>query len=278
MSELRVKGVSLYYEEHGEGTPILCIHGTGSSAKVWGDAVQELASHGRTIVYDRRGCTRSERPDPYELTSVEEHADDAAALLQELHATPAIVIGRSYGGEIAVNLVERYPGLVKALVLLEPAILTLTAEAHAWEAALVDNVFLAAKAGGPEAGADCFYREVLGDKDWSRLPDDLRSMVLDNAPAILAELKGGSSRPDEGIITQLRKPVLVVSGATSPAPFRAVDEVLADLIPGSVHEIVEGGHLIDPAGPKVLAFLDEQLRAKAASPASAEGAGAPETE
>jgi esterase len=261
MSELRVKGVTLYYEEHGAGTPILCIHGTGSSAKVWGSAVDKLAGRGRIIAYDRRGCTRSERPDPYELTSVEEHADDAAALLQELHATPAIVVGRSYGGEIALNLLERYPGFVRALVLLEPAILTLTAEAHSWEGALVDNVLLAAGSGGPQSGAECFYREILGARGWAALPDELRTMVLDNAPAILAELKGGSSRPNEGILTQLHKPVLIVSSAESPPPFRAVDEVLADLIPGAVHEIVEGGHLIDAAGPKVLRFLDEHMDA-----------------
>jgi len=259
MSEIRVNGVSLYYEEHGDGVPILCIHGTGSSAKVWGAAVDELAKRGRTIIYDRRGCTRSERPEPYTMTSVGEHTEDAAALLQALKATPAVVIGRSYGGEIAVDLVQRYPGLVRALVLLEPAIVTMTAEAHAWEGALEANVAAAAATGGPEAGADCFYREILGDDGWAQLPATWRRMVLDNAPAILAELKGGSSRPDQEQLAHVRKPVLLVSGAASPPVFRAVDSVLADLIPGSRHEVVEGGHLIDPASTEVLAFLDGQL-------------------
>ena len=79
MSEIRVNGVSLYYEEHGAGEPILCIHGTGSSAALWVDAAAELATHGRAIVYDRRGFSRSERPEPY-VTDVHQHADDAAAL------------------------------------------------------------------------------------------------------------------------------------------------------------------------------------------------------
>jgi pimeloyl-ACP methyl ester carboxylesterase len=38
-----VNGVRLYYEEHGEGRPIACIHGTGGSAQVWGDALGQLA-------------------------------------------------------------------------------------------------------------------------------------------------------------------------------------------------------------------------------------------
>ena len=98
MPDARLNGIRLYYEQQGEGTPILCIHGTSSSALVWGEAVATLARLGRVIVYDRRGHTRSERPEAYERTSVSKHADDAAALLDGLRATPAIVIGRSYGG------------------------------------------------------------------------------------------------------------------------------------------------------------------------------------
>ena len=125
MSEVHVNGVRLYYEEHGDGDPILCIHGTSSSAMVWRPAaIDELSALGRVILYDRRGCTRSERPDPYE-TSVVQHAEDAAALLLALGAVPAVVIGRSYGGETAIELALRHTDLVRALVLLEAASLTL---------------------------------------------------------------------------------------------------------------------------------------------------------
>jgi esterase len=48
---------------------------------MWDDAVKELARLGRVISYDRRGCARSERPHPYELTTVTKQAEDAAALL-----------------------------------------------------------------------------------------------------------------------------------------------------------------------------------------------------
>jgi pimeloyl-ACP methyl ester carboxylesterase len=65
MPEVRVNGVRLYYEERGQGDPILCIHGTSDSAMVWRPtAIYEFATLGRVICYDRRGCTRSERPAP----------------------------------------------------------------------------------------------------------------------------------------------------------------------------------------------------------------------
>jgi esterase len=85
---------------------------------MWTDAVPELARLGRTILYDRRGSFRSERPNPY-ATNVHEQADDAAALVEALSAAPAIMIGRSYGGAITVDLALRYPELVRALALLE---------------------------------------------------------------------------------------------------------------------------------------------------------------
>ena len=88
-------GLDLYYEEHGHGPPILCIHGTSSSALVWERDVHEIAKHGRVITYDRRGCFRSERPKPYDTTTVADHTDDAAALLDALDATPAFIIARS---------------------------------------------------------------------------------------------------------------------------------------------------------------------------------------
>src|SRR5437899_4859085 len=130
MGEVHVNGVRLYYEEHGQGDPIVCIHGTSSSAMVWRPAaIDELSGLGRVILYDRRGCTRSERPDPYE-TSVVQHAEDAAALLDARDAVPAVVIGRSFGGETAIELALRHPSSVRALVLLEAALLTLDRGGH----------------------------------------------------------------------------------------------------------------------------------------------------
>jgi esterase len=84
--EARANGIRLYYEEHGDGAPIACVHGGGSSALLWGDAVVKLAGIGRAIAYDRRGCARSERPEPYESTTVAEQTDDAAFVAEHLGA------------------------------------------------------------------------------------------------------------------------------------------------------------------------------------------------
>jgi pimeloyl-ACP methyl ester carboxylesterase len=130
-----VNGIELYYEEHGSGSTILCIHGTSSSALAWVSAIPTLAELGRVVAYDRRGCHRSERPQPYETTTTQEHTDDARALLRALDAAPAVVIGRSYGGNIALDLAMRYPECVRATALLEAIPAGLSAEADVWESA-----------------------------------------------------------------------------------------------------------------------------------------------
>ena len=185
----RVNGVSLYYEEHGDGEPIVCIHGTSSAGAVvvWSGAAEELARRGRTIVYDRRGCFRSERPEPY-VTNVHEHADDAAGLIDALGAAPAIVIGRSYGGETAIDLALRYPDRVRSLVLLEAALLSASEEGRRLEAEIQERVNAAAEA-DMDSVAETFLRIVAGDATWEGFPRPAKEMLTANGPAIVAELR-----------------------------------------------------------------------------------------
>ena len=257
MTDVRVNGVRLHVEERGRGEPILGIHGTGSSALAWREAAETLSGLGRVIVYDRRGCTRSERPEPYR-TKVREHAEDAAALIGALDATPAIVIGRSYGGETGVELALAHPDLVRALVLLEAASLSLDPEARTWEETLVRRVEEAAER-DPSSVAETFLRVVLGDDGWASLPRRARQMFRDNGPAILAELLGGSFSASEEDLARISVPTLLVAGKDSPEMFGRVTERMAAVIPGSQLEWVTGGHMIDPAGPPVLAFVRSVL-------------------
>jgi len=265
MPEVPVNGVRLYYEEHGQGDPILCIHGTSSSAMVWRPAaIDELATLGRVICYDRRGCTRSERPAPYE-TSVAQHAEDAMGLLQALDAVPAVLIGRSYGGETAVELALRHPRTVRALVLLEAALLTLDKEAMVWAGELRAAVEAAA-ARDVSSVAETFLRRVLSDEQWESFRDPVRQMFVDNSPAILAEFRGPWLEATEADLARIQVPTLLVAGEASPPAFRRVTERMAASIPDSRTVLVGGGHFIDPGEPDVLKFVDEILGQRARLP------------
>ena len=270
MPDIQLPAIRLYYEERGEGAPILCIHGTSSSAIAWEGSAAELARHGRVITYDRRGCTRSERPEPYLVTSVSEHADDAAALLQALPATPAIVIGRSYGGEVAVDLVLRYPECVRGLVLLEGAPLSLVPETRKWDAELAERVISAADE-GIDTVAEALIRNVLGDAAWEQFPDQVKRMFTDNSPAILAEMRGGSLEVDAASLATIDVPALLVAATESPEAFRQCNDAMAAAMPHARTVLLGGGHMIDPSDPAVLDFIREVLADSAIGTATTQG-------
>lgn len=256
MPHTRVNGVQLYFEERGAGAPILGIHGAGSAAVFWEDAAERLSAIGRVITYDRRGSWRSERPRPYEVTSVREHADDTLALLRELAAEPAILVGRSYGATIALDLALRHPESVTGVALLEAGPLGVAAEYNDWFAA----VLRAAEEAEPDAIGETVMRAVFGA--WDELPRTWREIFSANGPALLAELRGGEHTATERL-HELAVPALVVTADESPEPIRLASEALGRLLPSAQSIRVGGDHAIDPAGQFVLDFVASLLRAPA---------------
>ena len=257
-----MNGIRLYYEEHGEGAPILCVHALGSSAIMWGDAVGELARRGRVITYDRRGCGRSERPEPYESTTVAEQADDAAALLADLDAMPAVVIARSYGGAVAVDMALRHADRVRALALLEGDALGLSPAGLEMTRRIRNRL---AKVAAND-GADAIYRTLIeefgGPGVWDSMPEEIRRILTANGPAALAELHYvEEDNPDADAFGTITQPTLLVAASESPPEQRQMTESMAEVLRNARLVRVGGGHMIDPATPEVLAFIEEVLEA-----------------
>jgi pimeloyl-ACP methyl ester carboxylesterase len=108
-------GTKIYWEEDGAGDPLLLIMGLGATLEWWHNIRPVLAARFRTILFDNRGVGRSDVPPaPY---SIEQMADDAAAVLDAAAVTRAHVVGLSMGGCIAQELVLRHPARVRSLVL-----------------------------------------------------------------------------------------------------------------------------------------------------------------
>lgn len=112
----RVNGIELYYEIHGDGEPVLLLHGLGSSTLDWERQVAALASAYQAIAFDVRGHGRSEKP--RERYTVQTFAADAAALIRHLRVGPVHVVGISMGGMIAFQLAVYAPELVQSLVIV----------------------------------------------------------------------------------------------------------------------------------------------------------------
>jgi 3-oxoadipate enol-lactonase len=101
---------------HGDGEPVLLIHGLGSSTRDWDPQVPELSKQFPVITFDVRGHGRSAKPK--ERYSVTLFAHDTAALIRQLGIGPVHVVGISMGGMIAFQLAVDAPHLVRSLVIV----------------------------------------------------------------------------------------------------------------------------------------------------------------
>ena len=113
-----VNGVRLACRVEGQGPPLLLLHGLGGSHDDWRKQVPEFARRYRVVAPDLRGFGASERQEPF---TVQQHARDAAALLEALGIPRAHVVGLSMGGAVAMELALSEPQRVAGLVLANTA-------------------------------------------------------------------------------------------------------------------------------------------------------------
>lgn len=115
MSRCEANGAVLHYEEHGDGVPIVLIHGGLASSAQWEPVVSELASGFRVITPDSRGHGRS--TNSATALSYPRLADDIAALISELELRRPVVGGWSDGGQVTLELGAKHPGVARALIV-----------------------------------------------------------------------------------------------------------------------------------------------------------------
>jgi pimeloyl-ACP methyl ester carboxylesterase len=121
MPQFNSQGIAIAYDVHGEGRPILLVHGFASSAEVnwvatgWVDTLVKAGY--QCIVIDNRGHGRSRKLYDPQLYFARIMAGDALALLDHLKIKSAPVIGYSMGARISAFLALHHPERVEALVL-----------------------------------------------------------------------------------------------------------------------------------------------------------------
>jgi pimeloyl-ACP methyl ester carboxylesterase len=246
MAFVKARGNSFYYEEQGEGPPILLIPPAGSTASTWGTLVSDLAGAGRVIAYDRRGYTRSGGE---VVRSAAEHTRDAAAVLDALGVGPAVVAGTSAGATIALDLAVRRPDLVRAVVVHEAAWRALRHPDVSGLGALARMQWLAWRGHYPEA-AETLLRWVYsyrgGGSAWDAFPEQWRQTARANGESVIADLKGSmGSYPRAQDLATITAPVVCTYGSRSRSYMRPLTRSLARAIPtASVREIDGTAHAV----------------------------------
>ena len=110
-----LNGIKLYYEIYGTGAPLVVLHGNGGSIAALRYQIDFFRSHRQVIALDSRGHGRSEMG-AGRLT-YQQMAADVAALLTQLQAAPADVLGWSDGGIVALLLALHHPAVVRRITI-----------------------------------------------------------------------------------------------------------------------------------------------------------------
>jgi pimeloyl-ACP methyl ester carboxylesterase len=112
---VQANGLTIYYEEYGQGQPLILLHGGTDTSQMWQPFLSSFVPHFRVIVPDSRAHGRTNNPHcelSYRLM-----ADDVVAFIQALNLTQPLVFGYSDGGQIALEIGMRYPRLTAAFVV-----------------------------------------------------------------------------------------------------------------------------------------------------------------
>ena len=95
MPIVRANGITMYYEVHGAGEPLVLIAGLNSDHNLYRSVLPQLAAWYQVLVFDNRGVGQTDKPDiPY---SMELMADDTAGLLRAVNTREATILGTSMG-------------------------------------------------------------------------------------------------------------------------------------------------------------------------------------
>lgn len=264
MAELSVGGERVHFRESGHGPPVVLLHSGGSTGAQWKGVAERLAGRYRLITPDLHGYGGTAPwPGPPETRTVAAEARLVRAVLAHAGA-PAHLVGHSYGGGIALELVTHDPPPLRSLALFEPFALSLLradgeAALHSEVAALARGFIARARSESAEAAWRAYLDFFNAPGYWQALPAEAQARFIAMTDALL----GGWSAGLEQALTPaqcraIALPTLLVAGEATNAPYRRMTELLARHIPRAWLELLPGaGHMAPLTHPAQAAALLE---------------------
>lgn len=246
-----VNGVRLACYQRGQGREpaLLLVHGFPLDHRLWKAQLSGLASEAWVIAPDLRGFGRSELGTA--PLTMEQHADDLAALLDCLGVARAVVAGLSMGGYITFAFWRRHPDRVRGLVLADTRAEPDTAVARAGRDAAAQR----AREVGPAVFAEEMLSRLLPPSSLSnpKIVGAARDMMASQpVPGIVAALAGLRDRVDSRpILPAIRVPTLVLVGENDMLTPPSDAAAMAEAIPGArLVTILRAGHLSPLENPR----------------------------
>jgi 3-oxoadipate enol-lactonase len=262
MAFVENQGARIYWDEQGQGEPVLLIMGLAYPSQMWYRTRPTLASRYRTLALDNRGIGRSDvPPGPYPIALM---ASDAAAVLDAAGIESAHVFGVSMGGMIAQEFVLQCPQRVLSLILGctaagGPAVVRAEEEAI--------QMLMKREKMSPEQAAEAsvpFLYHPATPRE--RIDEDLaiRRPWFPRPEAYMAQLQGILAWEAYSRLSGIAAPTLVIHGESDRLVPPGNAKLVAERIPGAkLVMIPHASHLFltdqtEVSHHAILQFLNEQ--------------------
>ncbi len=270
MPSLAVNGTDMAFVERGTGVPLVLVHGTLGDYRTWAGQMQPFGAHCRTIAVSLRHCWPERWDGEGDDFTVQQHIEDVAALIAALDAGPVHLLGHSRGGHIAFRVAQTFPDRIRKLILVEPGG-ALAPDLEPPEPPKSPPVALGAvyaeaaeriRRGAIDEGLKPTAEAIYGPGGWTKLPEDKRRQMRDNARTLIGQCKERRAPFSRADAEAIGAPTLMIEGERSPENFHrildglqsALKDVRRVAIPGASH----GSNIDNPEAfnRAVLAFLD----------------------
>jgi pimeloyl-ACP methyl ester carboxylesterase len=249
-------GTEIAYSTTGEGPPLLLVHGTGGARARFDVLLPHLEPHATVHVMDRRGRGGSGDASDYALAREFEDIASVVDSIAEASGSTVAVYGHSYGGNCAWGAAALTSN-IRALVLYEgwPPVKPELAQFPQETEAELDRLVAA---GERDAALEFFLRKIVelsegdiaairADPTWSARAAVVHTVTRENRAVLEHPF-------DLGEAAAIAVPVLVLTGAESPAEIKDDPEAVAAAIPDATLVAIEGQqHVADVLAPEVFA-------------------------
>ncbi|MEI6402802.1 MAG: alpha/beta hydrolase [Actinomycetota bacterium] len=214
------------------GPLVVVIHGSMDRSAGMLKVARQLDDRAHVLRYDRRGYGRSCPHDgPF---GMQQQVDDLAALLAD---RAAVLVGHSYGGNVALATAARHPHLVRAVSIYESPL-----SWEPWWPGTTAGANALATRGEPADAAESFMRRLVGDVRWEALPERTRQQRRLEGAAMVGELSDLREHAPWRA-EQISVPVLAGYGSTGRPHHRRGMEHVAATVAGAQAVSLEGcGH------------------------------------
>lgn len=254
MPVIQCNGADLYYEDHGEGQPIVFLHGATAGLRYFEPQLTAMSGDFRTIGVDFRGHGRSEKTELGH--TMQQYADDVQSFVEQLNLDDVILVGWSMGAIVSWEFIHQFgTDQIRALVDIDMEPSPLKRDDYDYGSYGINDLEEAIRQiqTAPIELLDQQAKAMLSEPPSRKL----RNLILDEGSRTPAPTQGALLfgllylRDYRDVLTEIDVPTLVCAGADEKWRSVASVRYVAELVPNAQFELFEhSGHCLTVEEPE----------------------------